>query len=208
MRRFRWTPRPWLPSSGLTTHGQPDALRRGERAVGGVDDLALRDRQAGGIEEPVGEVLVARDVDADAGRPRGHRGADPLLVDAVAELDERVAVEAQVRDVARGGLVEDRLGGRPERLALGEADEPLQLLDVVEGLVGVARGDEVVDEPDGERARLEPDGLLAELVDDVVLAGLPALRVLPWWTGVPARFWSSSAMCSATWPIHVPSLAG
>ena len=28
----------------------------------------------------------------------------------------------------------------------------------------------------------------------------PAARVLPWRTSVPARFWNSSAMCSAMWP--------
>ena len=33
----------------------------------------------------------------------------------------------------------------------------------------------------------------------------PAARVLPWRTSVPARFWNSSAMCSAMWPIQVPS---
>ena len=33
----------------------------------------------------------------------------------------------------------------------------------------------------------------------------PAARVLPWRTSVPARFWNSSATCSAMWPIHVPS---
>ena len=33
----------------------------------------------------------------------------------------------------------------------------------------------------------------------------PAARVLPWRTSVPARFWNSSATCSATWPAQVPS---
>ena len=76
-----------------------------------------------GVEEAVGEVLVGRDVDADRRGPRGHRGADALLVDALAELDERGPIEAQERDVARGRLVEDRLGRGPEGLALGEEDE-------------------------------------------------------------------------------------
>src|SRR3712207_7425630 len=33
----------------------------------------------------------------------------------------------------------------------------------------------------------------------------PADRVLPCRTSVPARFWNSSAMCSAIWPAQVPS---
>jgi hypothetical protein len=135
-----------------------------------VDDLRARDGQAGRVEQPVREVLVARDVDRDAGRPRCHRRADPLLVDALAELDERVAVETDERDVARGGLVDDRLGGRSERLPLGEPDQPLELDAEVEGMGGVLRGDEVVDEADRELAGLQADGLLAELVDDVVPA--------------------------------------
>ena len=93
----------------------------------GVDDRALRDGQAGRVEQPVGQALVARDVDADRRCLRRHRRPDPLLVDALAELDERVAVEADERDVAAGRLVEDRLGRRPEGRPLGEADQPLQL---------------------------------------------------------------------------------
>ena len=48
-------------------------------------------------------------------------------MDALTELDERVAVEPDVGDVAARGLVEDRLGRRPEGLPLGEQDEPLEL---------------------------------------------------------------------------------
>ena len=110
LRRSRWTPRPWLPSSGLTTHGKPIRFAASAACVLGLDDGALRDGQAGRVEEAVRQALVARDVDGDAGRLRRHRRPDPLLVDALAELDERVAVEADVRDVAARGLVEDRLG--------------------------------------------------------------------------------------------------
>ena len=112
----------------------------------------------------------------DAGRPRGHRRPDPLLVDALAELDERVAVEPDVRDVAAGGLVEDRLGRRPERLPLGEQDEPLELGHEVDRDRRVVRGDEVVDEGDGDLAGLDPDVLLAVLVDHVVAAVLAGAR--------------------------------
>ena len=58
----------------------------------------------------------------------------------------RVAVEPDERDVAADRLVDERLGRRPERLPLGEPDEPLELGREVEEDLGVVRGDEVVDQ--------------------------------------------------------------
>ena len=179
-RRSRWTPRPWLPSSGLTTHGIAEPLGRRDRAFLGVDDLGARDRQPGRVEQPVGQALVRGDVDPDGRGQRGHRRPDPLLVDAVAELDERMPVEPDERDVAADRLVDERLGRRPEGLPLGEPDEPLHLRREVEEDVGVVGGDEVVDQRDRHPAGLEPDRLLAVLVDAVVLArptGRPRLAV-------------------------------
>ena len=63
-------------------------------------------------------------------------------MDAVPELDERVAVEPDERDVAADRLVDERLGRRPEGLPLGEADEALHLGREVEedrGIVGATR---------------------------------------------------------------------
>ncbi len=150
--------------------GQPDALRCRDCGVRREHDLALGHRQAGRVEEAVGQVLVAGDVDRDARRPAGHRGADALLVDTVPELDERVLVQAQVGDVSGRRFVEDCLGRRTERLALGEENQALQLLEVVERLRGIVGIDEVVDDPDRQLAGGNPDGLLAVLEDDVVLA--------------------------------------
>ena len=141
-------------------------------AVLGLDDVGARHRQPGRIEQSVGQALVRRDVDADGRRLRGHRGPDPLLVDAVAELDERVAVQADERDVAADRLVDERLRRRPERLPLGEPDEALELGREVEEDLGVVGGDEVVDERDRHPPGLEADRLLAVLVDAVVLAVL------------------------------------
>ena len=59
-------------------------------------------------------------------RARGHRRADALLVDALAELHQAVAVEPDPRDVARDRLVDDRLRRGPERRALRDADEALE----------------------------------------------------------------------------------
>ena len=90
-------------------------------------------------------------------------------MDAVPELDERVAVEPEERDVAADRLVDERLGRRPERLPLGEPDEALHLGREIEEELGVVRRDEVVDERDGHPAGLQPDRLLAVLEDAVVL---------------------------------------
>ena len=101
-------------------------------------------------------------------------------MDAVAELDERVAVQADERDVAADRLVDEGLRRRPERLLLGQADQPLELGREVEEDLGIVGGDEVVDERHRHPTRLEADGLLAVLVDDVVLAvlaGRPGLAV-------------------------------
>ncbi len=158
-----------IPVERLDDTGESEALGRGHGALLGRDDVGPRDRQAGRIEESIGEVLVARDVDADAGGPGGHGGPDTLLVDTLPELDERVAVEADEGDVARSRLVENRLRRRPEGGPFREADETLELRQEVEGRVG--RGvHQVVDDPDCQLARLGPDRLLAKLVDDVVLA--------------------------------------
>ena len=102
----------------------------------------------------------------DAGL-RGHRGPDPLLVDALAELDQGVLVEPDPRDVAGDRLVEDRLGRRAERRALGAQDERLELRVEVELRVGL---DEVVDQAYGEPAGGQPDVLVDVAVDDVVAA--------------------------------------
>ena len=90
-------------------------------------------------------------------------------MDAVAELDERLVVEADRRDVPQRRLVEERLGRGPERESLGEQDQPLELGSEVEGRIGL---DEVVDQAHGELAGGHADALLRVRVDDVVLPRL------------------------------------
>ena len=85
-----------------------------------------------------------------------------------------VPVEPDPRDVARDGLVEDRLGGRPEGRALGDPDQAFDLRAEVEGDGVVVRRDQDVDQRDGDLAGLDADLLLAELVDHVVLAVSPS----------------------------------
>ena len=101
-------------------------------------------------------------------------------MDALAELDERVAVEADVGNVARGRLVEDRLRRRPEGRPLRDQDEALQLGHEIDRRAIVLRRHEVVDEGHRDLPGFDPDLLLAELVDHVVaavLAGRSGLAV-------------------------------
>jgi len=149
--RSRQTPRPWLPSSvaveRLEDDREADPVGDPDRLILRAHGLLLGDRQSGRAEEPGREVLVGGDVDGDRRGRRGHRGPDPLGVDALAELHEGVLVEPDPRDVAGHRLVEDRLGRGAEGGALGAQDEGLELLVPVE--LGV-RLDEVVDQAYGE----------------------------------------------------------
>ena len=151
----------------LDDDGVADPLGDDHRLLHRADGLLLRDRKAGGTEQPCGEVLVGGDVDGDRAGGRRHRGPDALLVDTLAELDEGVLVQPDPGDVTRDGLVEDRLRGRAERGALGPDDERLELLVPVEVRVGL---DEVVDEAHGEPGGGQADVLVDVPVDDVVAA--------------------------------------
>ena len=100
-------------------------------------------------------------------------------------------------------LLEDGRRRRAEGDALGLAQEGVELRREVEAVLGL---DEVVEQPDRELAGGDADRLVGVAVDDVVAAahaldraGLAAAR------SCPARVWSWSATCSATWPSQVPS---
>jgi len=154
-----------------------DALGGGGGLVRAANHLAPRHRETRRREELVRHLLVRRDVDREGRGHRRHGGADPLLVLALTELDQRGFVEAHPRYVARRGLVDDRLRRRTERPALRELDQTFQLREEIEVLLGL---DQMVDETNGELPRLDADGLLPVAVDHVVPAGLPgAPRLAP-----------------------------
>ncbi len=91
-------------------------------------------------------------------------------MDAVTELDQRVSIESDERDVTTDRLVDESLGRRSERLPLRDPDQPLELRREVEEDLRVGRRDQVVDQADGHPPGLQSDLLLAVLVDAVVLA--------------------------------------
>src|SRR6478609_7612636 len=152
----------------LDDDGEPDAPGRLDRAAHRARGLLLGHRQAGRAEQLRRQVLVAGDVDREGAGLRRHRGADPLGVHALSELDERGRVEADVGDVARGRLLEDGRGRGAESHPLGLTEEGVELRLEVEA---VLRVDEMVDEAHRELARRDADGLVGVAVDDVVVAG-------------------------------------
>ena len=93
----------------LHGHGVTNRRGRGRGLVLGADHFRARDRDAGRMQQPVGELLVGGDVHPQRARLAGHGRPDPLLVDAVPQLDEGLLVEPDVRDVAQCGLVEEGL---------------------------------------------------------------------------------------------------
>jgi hypothetical protein len=70
--------------------------------------------------------------DRDVPGLAGDRGLDALLVLAVAELDQRVVVEAHPRDVAGLGGAHQRAGRRTELATLGQRDQLVELRAEVE----------------------------------------------------------------------------
>jgi hypothetical protein len=154
----------------LEDHREPDPPGRGHGLLLGADHLRTGDRESGGGQETVGEVLVPGDVDAEGRGPGGHRGPDPALVLPLPQLDQRLLVETHERDVATRGLVDQGLGRWAEGPALRQEDQLLQLGQDVEPFL---RLDQVIDQPNGQAAGLQPDSLLPVSVDHVVAAGIP-----------------------------------
>jgi hypothetical protein len=153
---------------GLDHDRVADPVRRAHALVRRTHGLLFGDRQARRTEQAGREVLVGGDVDRDRAGLRGHRGADPLGMDALAELHEGVLVEPDPRDVARDGLVDDRLGRGAEGGALRAQDERLELAVPVELGVGL---DEVVHQAYGELRRGQADLLVDVAEHHVVVPG-------------------------------------
>ena len=108
---------------GLGDDGKTDALRGAHRLALALHHLLLRNRQAQRREDLVGFFLVAREFDRDVRCAPRHRGLDALLVLAMAELHQRLVVEAQKRNAALLGGAHQRSGRRSQGAALRKADE-------------------------------------------------------------------------------------
>jgi hypothetical protein len=119
--------------------------RLAHRIVLAPHDDAARDGDSALVEQLLGEVLVAGELGRDERGLAGNRGADALLVLAVAELDEAGFVEPHHRDSAPLRLVHQRLGGGAEGVAADEALQRVQPAVEVELAVEVP---DAVEAPD------------------------------------------------------------
>ena len=144
-------------------------------------------------------------------RAAGDGRLDALLVFAVAELHQRLVVEAQPGDAAALGRAHQRGGRGAERAALREADELIARLGPVPAVAAPRR-------PDGARRAAGSTAVAGRARRPRYphraartrrrrcrRPGAPALRVLPKVTSSPAMFCSSMATCSSTCPSQVPS---
>ena len=160
----------------LDHHRVADPARGARGCVGALHQLLLGDRKTDHGEDLVRLLLVARELHRDVRGASGDGRLDALLEASIAQLDQRLAVEPDPRDVARLGGLHDRRRARSECAALREADERVALPREVErvGLLACAQrfGQERVDEPDRELRRLEPFVLVLVLEDHVVDARL------------------------------------
>ena len=100
-----------------------DAPRGAHRLALALHQFLARHRQTERGEDLVGFFLVAGKLDGDVRGTARHRGLDALLVLAVAELHQRLVVQAQPRDAALLGRRDQRCRGGSQCTALREADE-------------------------------------------------------------------------------------
>ena len=160
----------------LDHHRVPDPLRRRHRVVRGLHQPLAGDRKAEMGEEPVGLFLVGGQLDGDVRGAAGDGGLDPLLVSAVAELDQALVVEADPGNPPLLGGAHERHRAGAERPPLGKADELVALAGEIEIDGHGAGGPEIRRQEREEQGEAEPAGLEAHvfllvLVDDVVVAG-------------------------------------
>ncbi len=157
----------------LGDHRVADAPRCALRLALALHQFLARHRQAERSEDLVGFFLVARELDRDVRGPSGHGRLDALLVLAVAELHQRLVVQAQPRNAAGLGRLYQRAGRGTERAALGEADEliarrvPAPVPRHAAGRAQLGR-QERGEQSDAEFACLDALVALGVLVDDRV----------------------------------------
>ena len=77
--RFVATPRPWLPSCGLTTTGRPISSAAAQASSASVDRPSLGHRHAHRLQQHAGQFLVLGDLFGDGAGAIGLGGQDPPL---------------------------------------------------------------------------------------------------------------------------------
>jgi hypothetical protein len=108
---------------GFGHHRCAEPTRRTLCLLDALHEFLARHRQTERAEDLVGLFLVAGELDRDMRGASGDSRLDALLVLAVAELDQRLLVQPQPGDAALLGRPHQRRRRRPQRAALGVADE-------------------------------------------------------------------------------------
>ncbi len=161
----------------LHRHRITEPVRRPDRLLLGMHLVTAGHGETGVGQKFGSEPLVAGYVDSQPGGLGGDGGANPLLMDPLAQLDQGMLVETQIGDVPGGCLVEDRLSGGSEGHSVRCVDQLLDTFAEVQGdLVG---GHQMVDDVHREVAGLEGNFLVAIAVDHVVPATDPRPPGLP-----------------------------
>ncbi len=165
----------------LDDDGIADSFGRPHRLIHAVDQALLRHGQTEVGEDAVGEILVRRDFNGDMRGLRRQRRLDPLLVLALADLDQAGVVEPVDRNVAGLGRTHQFHGRGPQGTPFGIVQEIIDVLvEIGRPLLGILEvsgdgGEHVT----GDFAGLDTDVLVAvavEHLDDIRIAGRPRPR--------------------------------
>ncbi len=161
---------------GLGHDRKSDAPRGADRLLLVLHQFLFRHRQAERRQYLVGFLLVARQLDRDVRCAAGDRRLDALLVFAVAQLHQRLVIEAQPGDAVPFRRTHQCGRRRPERAALREADELIARLlptPIVGHGVGRPdrRGQERTQQLEPELARGDALVALRIFVDDGIDPG-------------------------------------
>jgi hypothetical protein len=111
----------------LHDHRVPDHFRGGHRVLSRLHQALLGNRKAQVAKDPVGLLLIRSQLHGYVRSPARNRGLDPLLIPAVAELDQACLVEADPGDLPLLGSPYQGHGAGPERPPLSEPYELVTL---------------------------------------------------------------------------------
>ena len=152
------TPPAVIAVERLDDHRITNAFGRPDRLVHAVDQLLPRHRQTEIGKDRVAKVLVRGNFDSDMRGPRRQRRLDPLLILALADLDQAGVVQPVDRNVAGLRRAHQFHGRGSERTPFAVAKKILDAFAKVRNLVvGAGDGREHVA---GNLAGLDTDVLI------------------------------------------------
>ena len=152
----------------LDHHGKADAVGHFPGLFLARDDVAGGNRNPGGVQQHLGEVLILGDGLRDRAGAVGFGGLDAPLLAAPAELHHAAFRQSPIGNAARHGGIDDGAGTWSETYVLVELAQPAKRQANVEGFV-VHRS---LAQCSGKIQRESPDRLLGVLHDDLEHAWL------------------------------------